>query len=233
MELELLNVPEELNLSFNATCLNGEVIPGIKSCTGLRIGDTVSNGSGIFSMHPVFLHRLSKRHFFLFRCHSVLRLSCGAVLRRRVAPLPSNLLASKMPLRLRWILPVVVSVRQRHKPTAPSVATATGPSAVVFVSVTQVGWARIVSAHLKTTVHLIMPTASGNQRAQSAVEEATVCVDSARVIQEGLVRCGESTVNAMTSIVCALKELCVLVSKLSLLFFFYRQILNHQFNILQ
>uniref|UniRef100_A0AAX7TLI0 Integrin beta n=1 Tax=Astatotilapia calliptera TaxID=8154 RepID=A0AAX7TLI0_ASTCA len=42
VELELLNVPEELNLSFNATCLNGEVIPGIKSCTGLKIGDTVS-----------------------------------------------------------------------------------------------------------------------------------------------------------------------------------------------
>lgn len=219
-----MNVPEELNLSFNATCL-GAVTPGIKSCTGLKIGDTVSNGSGIFSMYPAFLHRLSKRHFFLFRCHSVLRLSCGAVLRRRVAPLPSNLSASKIALRLRWILPVVVSVRQRHKPTAPSVAKATGPSSVVFVSVTQVGWARIVSAHFKTTVHLMMPTASGNQRAKSAVEEAAVCVDSARVIRMGLVGCGESTVNAMTSIVCALKELCVLVSKLLLLFFiffFYR-----------
>ncbi|XP_068574553.1 integrin beta-3a [Cebidichthys violaceus] len=42
VELELLGVPEELNLSFNATCLNGEVIPGLKSCTGLKIGDTVS-----------------------------------------------------------------------------------------------------------------------------------------------------------------------------------------------
>uniref|UniRef100_A0A7N8XYW3 Integrin beta n=1 Tax=Mastacembelus armatus TaxID=205130 RepID=A0A7N8XYW3_9TELE len=42
VELETLGVPEELNLSFNATCLNGEVIRGLKSCTGLKIGDTVS-----------------------------------------------------------------------------------------------------------------------------------------------------------------------------------------------
>ncbi|XP_063759885.1 integrin beta-3a isoform X2 [Eleginops maclovinus] len=42
VELELLGVPEELNLSFNATCQNGEVILGLKSCSGLKIGDTVS-----------------------------------------------------------------------------------------------------------------------------------------------------------------------------------------------
>ncbi|KAF7657756.1 hypothetical protein LDENG_00022280 [Lucifuga dentata] len=42
VELELLGVPDELNLLFNATCLNGEVIPGVKSCSGLKIGDTVS-----------------------------------------------------------------------------------------------------------------------------------------------------------------------------------------------
>ncbi|XP_051925340.1 integrin beta-3-like isoform X1 [Hippocampus zosterae] len=42
VELEVLGVPEELSLSFNATCLNGEVIPGLKSCSGLKIGDTVS-----------------------------------------------------------------------------------------------------------------------------------------------------------------------------------------------
>lgn len=41
VELELLGVPEELHLSFNATCLNEEVIPGLKSCSGLKIGDTV------------------------------------------------------------------------------------------------------------------------------------------------------------------------------------------------
>ncbi|XP_017284911.1 integrin beta-3a [Kryptolebias marmoratus] len=42
VELEVLGVPDELNLSFNATCLNGEVILGLKSCSGLKIGDTVS-----------------------------------------------------------------------------------------------------------------------------------------------------------------------------------------------
>ncbi|XP_017161917.1 integrin beta-3a isoform X2 [Poecilia reticulata] len=40
--LELLGVPEELNLSFTASCLNGEVIRGLSSCSGLKIGDTVS-----------------------------------------------------------------------------------------------------------------------------------------------------------------------------------------------
>ncbi|XP_056325219.1 integrin beta-3b [Danio aesculapii] len=42
VELEVLNVPEELSLTFNATCLNGEVIPGLRSCSGLKRGDTVS-----------------------------------------------------------------------------------------------------------------------------------------------------------------------------------------------
>ncbi|XP_026770671.3 integrin beta-3b [Pangasianodon hypophthalmus] len=42
VELELLNVPEELSLSFNATCLNDEFIPGLKSCSGLKRGDQVS-----------------------------------------------------------------------------------------------------------------------------------------------------------------------------------------------
>ncbi|XP_034045957.1 integrin beta-3a isoform X2 [Thalassophryne amazonica] len=46
VQLELLGVPEELNLSFNATCLNGEVIPGVKSCSGLKIGETVSFSVG-------------------------------------------------------------------------------------------------------------------------------------------------------------------------------------------
>lgn len=41
MELEVRDLPEELSLSFNATCLNNEVIPGLKSCVGLKIGDTV------------------------------------------------------------------------------------------------------------------------------------------------------------------------------------------------
>ncbi|XP_029015387.1 integrin beta-3-like [Betta splendens] len=42
VELELLGVPEEVNLLFNASCLNGELVQGVKSCSGLKIGDTVS-----------------------------------------------------------------------------------------------------------------------------------------------------------------------------------------------
>uniref|UniRef100_A0A8I3WLC4 Integrin beta n=1 Tax=Callithrix jacchus TaxID=9483 RepID=A0A8I3WLC4_CALJA len=42
VELEVRDLPDELSLSFNATCLNNEVIPGLKSCMGLKIGDTVS-----------------------------------------------------------------------------------------------------------------------------------------------------------------------------------------------
>ncbi|XP_060882237.1 integrin beta-3-like [Labrus mixtus] len=42
VELELVDVPEELTLSFNASCKKEEVIPGLKSCSGLVIGDTVS-----------------------------------------------------------------------------------------------------------------------------------------------------------------------------------------------
>uniref|UniRef100_A0AAY4B0I4 Integrin beta n=1 Tax=Denticeps clupeoides TaxID=299321 RepID=A0AAY4B0I4_9TELE len=42
VELEVLGVPPELVLSVNATCLNGQVVNGVKSCSGLKIGDTVS-----------------------------------------------------------------------------------------------------------------------------------------------------------------------------------------------
>lgn len=48
VELEVRDLPEELSLSFNATCLNNEVIPGLKSCVGLKIGDTVRRpGQGL------------------------------------------------------------------------------------------------------------------------------------------------------------------------------------------
>lgn len=46
------DLPEELSLAFNATCLNDEVIPGLKSCMGLKIGDTVR----ILCMGLDFLH---------------------------------------------------------------------------------------------------------------------------------------------------------------------------------
>uniref|UniRef100_A0A3Q2FTD8 Integrin beta n=1 Tax=Cyprinodon variegatus TaxID=28743 RepID=A0A3Q2FTD8_CYPVA len=42
VELEHLGVPDEMHLSYNATCLNGEVIRGLQSCSGLKVGDMVS-----------------------------------------------------------------------------------------------------------------------------------------------------------------------------------------------
>uniref|UniRef100_A0A673M4Q8 Integrin beta n=1 Tax=Sinocyclocheilus rhinocerous TaxID=307959 RepID=A0A673M4Q8_9TELE len=41
VELEL-GVPDELSLFINTTCLGGEVIAGVRSCAGLKIGDMVS-----------------------------------------------------------------------------------------------------------------------------------------------------------------------------------------------
>ncbi|XP_069761167.1 integrin beta-3-like isoform X2 [Narcine bancroftii] len=42
VELEILNLPKELSVSFDAICGNDEVILGQKFCTGLQIGDTVN-----------------------------------------------------------------------------------------------------------------------------------------------------------------------------------------------
>jgi len=103
-------------------------------------------------------------------------------------------------------------VKQRQSLTVPSVPMAMGPMNVLFASVTRVDWARDANAHWRTTVHLMMSTASQNLAAQSAMEEETVCVDSAPVTQTSLVRCGENSVNVTISPACASKGLCALVS---------------------
>ncbi len=161
----------------------------------------------------IYTHRLSQRHFLLFRCHSAWKLSCVAAPKRRAALLPSNLEASGIPWRSRWISPVPATVRQRPKPTAPSVATATGPMSVACVSVTRVVWAHDVSVQWRTTVHLMMPTASRRQGTQSAAGEATVCADSAPAMQMSLARCGANTANVTTSTACASKGHCAPVSR--------------------
>lgn len=63
MELEQIGVPEELQLSYNASCLNGEVIPGLKSCSGLKIGDTVCRDVDMY--HIWYLHTQTITETFL------------------------------------------------------------------------------------------------------------------------------------------------------------------------
>uniref|UniRef100_A0AAY4B1W3 Integrin beta n=1 Tax=Denticeps clupeoides TaxID=299321 RepID=A0AAY4B1W3_9TELE len=78
VELEVLGVPPELVLSVNATCLNGQVVNGVKSCSGLKIGDTVSghtynNRVQTFTVKPVgFKDALNVTVEFACTC------ACGA-----------------------------------------------------------------------------------------------------------------------------------------------------------
>lgn len=107
---------------------------------------------------------------------------------------------------------MVANVKQRHKSTAPSVATAMGAMSVGCVSVIRVVWAHDVSAQWRTTARLMMYTAYRSQTAQFAVGEGTVCAANVPAIQMSSVRCGESTANVMTSTACASKGHFALVS---------------------
>lgn len=197
MDLELLGVPEELHLSFNATCLNGEVTPGLKSCSGVKIGDTVSIGS---SSHIWFLRGTgSQIHVVCRRCPSVLRLSSTAAQRRRAAPSPSNLVASRMSWRFKWTSPAAATVRPVWKPTAPSAATATGRMNAACASVTRLVSGVDVSVRWRTTILPMTPTAIPSRAAQCAVAEVNVCVDSAPAVQMSLAKCGERSVNVTTT----------------------------------
>ncbi|XP_075466013.1 integrin beta-5 [Ascaphus truei] len=42
VELTVSDSPDDLSLSFSATCQDGSSYPGVKKCAGLKIGDTVS-----------------------------------------------------------------------------------------------------------------------------------------------------------------------------------------------
>lgn len=45
VELSVWDHPEDLSLSFTATCQDGMPLPGLKKCADLKIGDTVSASS--------------------------------------------------------------------------------------------------------------------------------------------------------------------------------------------
>lgn len=42
IELEVLGDTENLQLSFTTLCSDGAVQPGLKQCTNVKVGDTVS-----------------------------------------------------------------------------------------------------------------------------------------------------------------------------------------------
>lgn len=44
--------PEDLSLSFTATCQDGKPLPGLRKCADLKIGDTVSPAWPQGSEHP-------------------------------------------------------------------------------------------------------------------------------------------------------------------------------------
>lgn len=42
VELTVWDHPEDISLSFTATCQDGKPLPGLRKCADLKIGDTVS-----------------------------------------------------------------------------------------------------------------------------------------------------------------------------------------------
>lgn len=123
-------------------------------------------------------------------------------------------------------MPVAAIVRQRLRPTAPFVATVMEPTSVAYVSATPAASAPDVSVQWRITVHLMMPTASRKQTAQSATGEVTVCADSAPATLMSLVKCGGNTASVTTSTACASEGNFVPVSLFTYLDF-YRSLLNH------
>lgn len=45
VELSVWDHPEDISLSFTATCQDGKPLPGLRKCADLKIGDTVSASS--------------------------------------------------------------------------------------------------------------------------------------------------------------------------------------------
>ena len=43
VELTVSDQPEDISLSFTATCQDGQPLPGLRKCSDLKIGDTVSD----------------------------------------------------------------------------------------------------------------------------------------------------------------------------------------------
>lgn len=52
IELEVLGDTDDLQMSFTAICPNGTVLPGLKRCSSIKPGETVSSFSLTFSHVP-------------------------------------------------------------------------------------------------------------------------------------------------------------------------------------
>lgn len=154
----------------------------------------------------------SAHNILLFRFPSASRLSCAAVLKRRVVLLPSSLLALRILCKSLSILPVAATVRGRLRQTAPYALTVMEPTSVAYVSVIPAASAQGASVQWRTTAHLMMSTASRKQTLQSAMGEATACADSAPATVMSLVKCGGSTASVTTSTACASEANCAPVS---------------------
>lgn len=168
----------------------------------------------------------SAHRVLLFRFRLASTPSCVAVPKRRAVLLPSSLLALRILWKSLWILPVAASVRQRLRQTAPYAATVTAPTSVAYVSVIPVASAPDASVQWRTTVRLMMPTASTKQTVQSAVGEVTACVDSAPATAVALVKCGGNTASVTTTTACASEGNCAPVSLFTCVRLF-RSLQNH------
>lgn len=60
VELSVWDHPEDISLSFTATCQDGKPLPGLRKCADLKIGDTVSPCSRsplqLTSHYKCFMH---------------------------------------------------------------------------------------------------------------------------------------------------------------------------------
>lgn len=63
VELTVWDHPDDISLSFTATCQDGKPRSGLRKCTELKIGDTVSSAEGSASL-AVTVHSLQNQSHF-------------------------------------------------------------------------------------------------------------------------------------------------------------------------
>lgn len=176
VELEVRDLPEELSLSFNATCLNNEVIPGLKSCVGLKIGDTVS-----------------------FSIEAKVR-GCPQKKEKSFTIKPVGF---KDSLTVQVTFDCDCACQAEAEPLATAATMAMGPLSVGCAAVGPAGWGPSASAQKRTTAPRSRTSAAPGRASPSVASGASVSVASASATAVTLARSRASTVNVMTSPVSA------------------------------